>query len=122
MNGVIWSRFVTVSCLAIQILKSAREEHIMSYATVSHWTTTEWTDEIEAIAREKFVPLIMSVGASRVRMIRTGDLSFCVVTEYSDAKSAEAAQNKIAEIRSQAASELPMTMADAHGGDIFAQG
>jgi hypothetical protein len=94
----------------------------MSYATVSHWTATEWTDDMEAIAREKFVPLIMSVGASRVRMIRTGDLSFCVVTEYTDAQSAEAAQSKITEIRSQAANELPMTMADTHGGNIFAQG
>jgi len=94
----------------------------MSYATVSHWTTTEWTDEMETIAREKFVPLIMSVGANRVRMIRAGDLSFCVVTEYTDAQTAEAAQSKIAEIRSQAANELPMTMADAHGGSIYAQG
>ena len=94
----------------------------MSYATISHWTATEWTDAMEALAREKFVPLIMSVGAGRVRMIRTGELSFCVVTEYPDAKTAEAAQSKIAEIRSQAANELPMTMDSAHGGGVFAEG
>jgi len=77
---------------------------------------------MEALARDKFIPLIMSVGADRVRMIRTGDLSFCVVTEYANAQAAETAQSKIAEIRSQAAKELPMTMVDAHGGSIFAQG
>ena len=55
-------------------------------------------------------------------MIRTGELSFCVVTEYENAQAAETAQSKIAEIRSQAANDLPMTMVDAHGGSIFAQG
>jgi hypothetical protein len=99
-----------------------QRKQTMSHATVSHLTTTEWTDEMEAIAREKFIPLIMSVGAKRVRMIRTGDLSFCVVTDYPDAQAAETAQSKIAEIRSKAANELPMTMVDAHGGSIFAQG
>jgi hypothetical protein len=57
----------------------------MSHVTVSHWTTTEWTDEMETLAKDKFIPLIMSVGAERVRMIRTGELSFCVVTEYENA-------------------------------------
>lgn len=94
----------------------------MAYSTVSNWTTTEWNDELEAIAREKFVPLIMSVGASRVQMIRTGDLSFSVVTEYADEATANAAQSRIAEIRAQAAAELPMTMGSAVAGGVFANG
>ena len=94
----------------------------MSYCSVSHWNVTEWNDEFETIAREKFVPLIMSVGATKVQMVKTGDLSFYVVTEYSDAAAAEAAQARIAEIRSQAADELPMSMASAHAGGVFANG
>ncbi len=94
----------------------------MSYCTVTHWTTTEWNDEMEAIARDKFMPLVMSVGATKVQSIRTGDLSFCVVTEYSDAKTAESAQARIAEIRSQAANDLPMTMTSSHAGAVFANG
>ena len=94
----------------------------MSYCTVTHWNTTEWNDEMETIAREKFMPLVMSVGATKVQSIRTGDLSFCVVTEYSDAKTAETAQARIAEIRSQAADELPMTMTSSHAGAVFANG
>ncbi len=94
----------------------------MAYSTVSHWTATEWNDELEAIARDKFVPLIKSVGASRVQMIRTGDLTFSVVTEYSDEATAHAAQAKIAEIREQAAQELPMTMSSASAGAVFASG
>ncbi|WP_433988718.1 hypothetical protein SuNHUV7_23680 (plasmid) [Pseudoseohaeicola sp. NH-UV-7] len=94
----------------------------MAFSTISHWNTTEWTDALEAIARDKFVPLIMSVGAKRVQMVRTSENSFTVITEYSDEKSAEAAQTKIAEIRAQAAEELPMTMESAHSGAVFANG
>jgi len=94
----------------------------MAYATMSNWTATEWSDEMEAIARNKFVPLVMSVGATRVNMIRTGELSFTVVTEYADEAAANAAQARIAEIREQAADELPMTMSSASGGVVFAHG
>jgi hypothetical protein len=75
---------------------------------------------MEALAREKFVPMIMAVGADRVRMVRTGDHSFCVVTEYPDAATAQAAQARIAEIRAEATDEMPMTMASVEAGDIFA--
>lgn len=94
----------------------------MAYATISHWQTTEWNDGLEAIAREKFVPLIMAVGAERVQMVRTGELSFTVVTEYADETAAQAAQTRIAEIRAQAADELPMTMAGSADGGVFASG
>ena len=94
----------------------------MAYATISNWTATEWTDEMEAIARDKFVPMIMSIGASRVNMIRTGDLTFTVVTEYADEATAKAAQTRIVEIRGQAAEELPMKMDAAADGGVFASG
>ncbi len=94
----------------------------MTYATVSTWTTDEWNDDLEALGRDKFVPLILSVGATRVQMIRTGDLSFSVVTEYKDEAAASAAQARIAEIRAQAADELPMTMTGSSAGGVFAAG
>ena len=92
----------------------------MAYSTISHWTATEWNDGLEAIARDKFVPLIMSVGAARVQMIRTGDLTFSVVTEYADEAAAMAAQERITEIRAQAADELPMSMDSTAAGGVFA--
>lgn len=97
-------------------------EEQMTYATVSNWTTTKWNDEHETIARDKFVPLIMSVGASRVQMIRTGEASFSVVTEYVDEATANVAQSKIAEIRAKAAEELPMSMSSSAAGGVFAAG
>ena len=92
----------------------------MAYATVSSWTTTAWTDEMEAAAKDKFIPMIMSAGASRVQFIRTGDLSFSVVTEYSDEATADAAQAKITHIRAQASGEMPMSMSGTASGGVFA--
>ena len=53
----------------------------MSYYTISHWEADEWTDEMEAIAKDKFGPMIMAVGANSVDFIRTGDKTMCVVTK-----------------------------------------
>lgn len=94
----------------------------MAYSTISHWLATEWTDEMEAIARDKFVPLIMSVGALRVQMIRTGELTFTVVTDYADEAAAQTAQARITEIRASAADELPMSMTASAAGSVFASG
>ena len=88
----------------------------MSFVMVSHWRSTEITDEMIATANQKFIPLIIGVGASGVQMVRTGDLSLCVVTQYPDAETTQSAQTKIAEIREQVASDFLMTMVSAHGG------
>ena len=93
----------------------------MTYSTITNWDVTAWTDEMEAMARDKYVPLIMSVGAQRVTMVQTGDMTFSVVTEYADAAAAESAQARIAEIRSTATQELPMSLSSASGGKVFAQ-
>lgn len=94
----------------------------MSYCTLSNWTTTEWTDEMEALARDKYVPMVKAVGASAVQMIRTGENSFSVVTQYPDEAAAMAAQEKIDAIRAQATEELPMTLSEKAGGAVFASG
>lgn len=92
----------------------------MGYVTVSHWSTTEWTQDMEALATGKFIPMILSVGASSVQMVRTGELTFCVITQYENEEAGVTAQQKIAQIRSQAATELPMSMDTAHAGSVFA--
>ena len=91
----------------------------MAFATISHWTSDEMSDKMLSTATEKFIPLIMSVGASGVQMVRTGELTICVVTQYSDAAAAQAAQEKIAKIREQVAQEFPMTMQSAHAGEVI---
>ena len=91
----------------------------MSYYTVSHWLADEWTDEMEGIAKDKFGPMVMSVGASSVDFIRTGHKTMCVVTKYKDEATGTAAVAKIAEIRDQAASTLPIKMVSDVKGSAF---
>jgi hypothetical protein len=97
-----------------------KKGNVMSYVTISNWTTSEWTDAMEAVARDVFIPMIMAAGASSTRMVRTGGQTMSVVTEYETAAKAEAAQVRIAEIRAKAAMDLPMSLVGAAGGDVFA--
>jgi hypothetical protein len=92
--------------------------NIMSFVSISHWTATEITDDMIAKANEKFIPLVIANGATGVQMVRTGDLSTCVITQYADAAAAQAAQAKVASLREQVAKEFPMTLTSAHGGDV----
>jgi len=93
----------------------------MGFVTVSHWSASEMSDEMIQIAQDKFVPMIMSVGASGVQMVRTGDLSMMVVTQFVDEATGMSAQEKIAEIRSKAAEEFPMTMESSYAGSVMAE-
>tara|TARA_B110000438_G_scaffold41146_1_gene41021 strand:- start:204 stop:488 length:285 start_codon:yes stop_codon:yes gene_type:complete len=93
----------------------------MGFVTVSHWSATEMSDEMIQTAQDKFVPMIMSVGASSVQMVRTGDLSMMVVTQFSDEATGVKAQEKIADIRSKAAQQFPMTMDGSHAGSVMAE-
>lgn len=92
----------------------------MSYIMISDWSTQEWTSEMEEIGRSKFVPMIMSLGATAVQMVRTGENNLSVISHFTDTKAAAQAKEKISAIRSQAAAELPMTMLDAKEGVVFA--
>lgn len=92
----------------------------MAYVSITHWTVNEWSDAFEAAGKDKFIPMIMSVGASAVHMIKTGDLSLSVVTHYDSEATAMTAQEKIAEIRATAASEFTMTMDSSHAGNVIA--
>ena len=82
----------------------------MSYFTISHWEADDWTDELEAIAKDKFGPMIMAVGTSSVDFVQTSDKTMVVITKYKDETTGKAAISKIAEIRGKAASTLPVRM------------
>ena len=46
----------------------------MSFFTVSHWEAKTWNKEDEAKATEKYVPMILSLGANSVKMCKTEEL------------------------------------------------
>ena len=82
----------------------------MSFITVSHWEAKTWNKEDEAKATEKYIPMILSMGANSVKMCKTDELKFMVVTEWSNGQVAKEAAEKIASIREQASEEFDNVM------------
>jgi hypothetical protein len=114
----------TVSLLVADIRLATLPETIkgelkMSFFTISNWKADVWNDEMEAMARDQFAPLIMKVGAECVDFIQTGELTFSVVTRYANESTGISAAQKIAEIRGRAATELPVRMISDVKGSIF---
>ena len=91
----------------------------MAYFTISNWEMDEMNDEMEALAKDKFGPLIISCGATSVDFIQTGEMTMSVMTKYADEPTATAAMAKIAEIRGQAASTMPVRMVSDVKGSAF---
>ena len=96
------------------------KEGIISYVTISLRNVMEQSDGTETLAGEKYVPLVMSMGASSVKMVQTGELRFAVITTYDSEETATAAQQRIAEIRAQAATEMSMKIESSMRGGVFA--
>ena len=92
----------------------------MSFYTVSHWEANAWDPEDEVKAKEKYVPMIMSLGAVSVKMCKTEELKFMVITEWTDGGKAQEAAEKITHIREQASEEFENTMLSSHAGKVFA--
>ncbi len=94
----------------------------MSFYTVSHWEANSWDPEDEIKAKEKYVPMIMSLGAVSVKMCKTDELKFMVITEWPNGAVAKEAAEKIASVREQASEEFDNVMISSHAGETFASG
>ena len=92
----------------------------MSFITVLHWETKTWNKEDETKATEKYVPMIMSIGAKSVKMCKTDELNIMIITEWSNRQVAKGAADKIASIRQQASEEFDNIMISSHAGETFA--
>ena len=92
----------------------------MSFITVSHWEAKTWKKEDETKATEKYIPMIMSMGAKSVKMCKTDELKFMVITEWPNRLVAKEAADKIASIREQASEEFDNIMISSHAGETFA--
>ena len=47
----------------------------MSFYTVSHWEANSWDPEDEVKVKEKYVNMIMSLGAVSVKICKTDELN-----------------------------------------------
>ena len=92
----------------------------MSFITDSHLEAKTWNKEDKIKSTEKYVPMIMSMGAKSVNMCKTEELNFMVITEWSNGQVTKEAADKIASIREQASEEFDNIMISSHAGETFA--
>ncbi len=64
--------------------------------------------------------MIMSMGAKSVKICKTDELNFMVITEWSNGQVAKEAADKIVSIREQASEEFDNIMISSHAGETFA--
>ena len=94
----------------------------MSFFTVSQWEAKTWNKEDEAKATEKYVPVILSLGANSVKMCKTEDLKFMIITEWPNGGVAKEDSEKIASFREQDSEVFDNVMISSHAGETFASG
>ena len=97
----------------------------MTYAVISNWTSTVSIqstegDPMRAMARDRFAPGVIALGALNVYFIAITDTSFHVVTIYPDEAAAVAATERQNAIRGEAAAALPVRMVSDVRGNVFA--
>ena len=88
----------------------------MEFVTISHWDVPEVTDQMMEEAKQKFMPLILAIGADNVYMVRTSDSSISAVTHFPNEDLGKAAMDKISAVREKAAEHFAMTLNSAHAG------
>ena len=79
-------------------------------------------DEMKETKQSKFIPMLMSLGAVNAYNIWTSETTAMQVTVFPDEAAKSSAMKKIAEIRSQGASEFSATMTKAEEGHVIAHG
>ena len=100
----------------MSILNFKGWERKIEFVTISHWDVPEVTDQMMGEAKQKFMPLILAIGADNVYMVRTSDSSVSVVTHFPNEDLGKAAMDKISAVREKAAEHFAMTLNSAHAG------
>ena len=90
------------------------------YATISHWEAEEINEEMIKTMKEKFMPMLKSLGAINCYEVQTSEKTVSIFTIFPDEKTKINASEKINKIRSQGASEFDSTMIKAEEGNVIA--
>jgi hypothetical protein len=73
----------------------------MQYVTITTWEISDGADYETSLRRikEKRLPALMEMGATRVTVIRTSDRTSAAITEWPDAATRDAAEATIEAVR-----------------------
>lgn len=73
---------------------------------------------MKEIGRTKFAPTNMSVGSNAVKTVRIAENNLTVIFHFPNADAAAEEKENFPAIRSQTATELPITILDAKEGKV----
>lgn len=95
----------------------------MRYVTITTWETTSGADYDLALrsVREKRLPALREMGASRVTVVRTSDRTSAVITEWPDEMTRDAAEAAIAAVREKVRREDMIRMTGEMKGAVVAE-
>ncbi|MCA0871920.1 hypothetical protein LCL97_13860 [Seohaeicola saemankumensis] len=79
----------------------------MHYVTITTWEISDGTDYDIALRgiRDRRLPALKAMGASKVTVVRTSDRTSAAITEWPDKATRDAAEAAIAEVREKVHSE-----------------
>lgn len=95
----------------------------MRYITITTWEISDGTDysvSLNAI-KEKRLPALRALGASRITVVRTSSRTSAAITEWPDKASRDAAETKIEEVRKSVHREDFTRLTGEMKGEIVAE-
>lgn len=95
----------------------------MAYVTISTWKMNTSDYDADALWRamqEKYMPGVRAMGADHAMVVETGDGESAIIATYPDQATRDAAEEKIAAMRAQGASEFDTTMTGELKGEVRA--
>jgi len=95
----------------------------MPYVTITTWEIADGSDYDVALRsiREKRLPALIQLGATRVSVVRTSDRTSAAITEWPDLVTRDAAEHAIEEVRKKVHTEDLSRMTGEMKGEIVAE-
>ncbi|MEP3330761.1 hypothetical protein [Sedimentitalea sp.] len=95
----------------------------MTYITITTWEISDGTDYDVAMQniRDKRMPALKELGATRVSVVRTSERTSAAITEWPDAATRDAAERAIEAVRSKIHTEDFSRMTGEMKGQVVAE-
>jgi hypothetical protein len=99
------------------------QEGIMGYITITTWEIADGTDYDLALQgiKDKRLPALKALGASRITVVRTSERTSAAITEWPDAATRDAAESAIAGVRDKVHKEDFSRMTGEMKGAVVAE-
>lgn len=99
------------------------EDRTMPYVTITTWEIADGTDYDLTMRtiRERRLPALKELGATRVTVVRTSDRTSAAITEWPDQATRDAAETAIEKVRHNVHHEDMSRMTGEFKGEVVAE-